>query len=69
LIEVKTTCGTRKTPFFLTSNERSLAEERPEDFRIFRLYEFAEAPKLFKLRPPLENAVILEPATYRASFG
>ncbi len=69
LIEVKTTCGTRKTPFFLTSNERSLAEERPQDFRIFRLYEFAEAPKLFRLKPPLENAVILEPATYRASFG
>ena len=69
LIEVKTTCGTQRTPFFLTSNERSLAEERPEDFRIFRLYEFTEAPKLFRLKPPLQNAVILEPATYRASFG
>jgi hypothetical protein len=69
LIEVKTTCGTQRTPFFLTSSERSLAEERPKEFRIFRLYEFGEAPRLFKLKPPLQNAVILEPASYRASFG
>lgn len=69
LIEVKTTCGTQRTPFFLTGNERSLAEERPEEFRIFRLYEFGEATRWFKLKPPLQNAIVLEPATYRASFG
>ena len=69
LIEVKTTCGVKTTPFFLTSNERSLADERPADFRLYRLYEFAQAPKLFKLRSPLQQAILLEPATYRASFG
>jgi hypothetical protein len=69
LIEVKTTHGTRKTPFFLSSNERSLSDERPEAFRIYRVYQFGHAPRLFKLRPPLEAAVILEPSTYRASFG
>lgn len=68
LLEVKTTCGGRTTPFFLTRNERSLSEERPEAFRIYRLYEFSQAPRLFKLRPPLEQAVILEPEAYRASF-
>jgi hypothetical protein len=69
LIEVKTTCGTRTTPFFLTSNERSFAEERPEAFRLYRVYEFDQAPRFFKLRPPLQQAVVLEPITYRASFG
>lgn len=69
LIEVKTTCGARKTPFFLTRNERSFAEERPEAFRLYRVYEFGEAPRFFKLRPPLEHAIVLEPETYRASFG
>jgi hypothetical protein len=68
LLEVKTTCGGRTTPFFLTRNERSLAQERPDAFRIYRLYEFSQAPRLFKLRPPLEQAVILEPEAYRASF-
>ena len=69
LIEVKTTHGTRTTPFFLSSNERSLSDERPESFRIYRVYEFGHSPRLFRLKPPLEQAVILEPATYRASFG
>ncbi len=69
LIEVKTTRGPQKTPFFLTRNERSVAEERPTEFRLARVYEFGEAPRFFKLRPPLEQAVSLEPVTYRASFG
>ncbi len=69
LIEVKTTRGTQKTPFFLTSNERSFADERPEAFRLYRVYEYGEAPRFFKLRPPLQQAVVLEPVTYRASFG
>ena len=69
LIEVKTTHGVRTTPFFLSSNERSLSDERPEAFRIYRVYEFGPSPRLFKLRPPLDRAVILEPTTYRASFG
>jgi hypothetical protein len=69
LIEVKTTCGPRVTPFFLTENERLFSEERPDAFRIYRVYEFGEAPRFFKLRPPLHQAVVLEPTSYRASFG
>ncbi len=69
LIEVKTTCGPRTTPFFLTRNERSLADERPDAFRLFRVYEFSAGRRLFKLRPPLEDHVRLEAETYRASFG
>lgn len=69
LIEVKTTQGGRTTPFFLTRNERSLADERPEAFRLFRVYEFSAANRLFRLRPPLEDFVRLEAETYRASFG
>jgi Domain of unknown function (DUF3883) len=69
LIEVKTTRGGRTTPFFLTRNERSLADERPEAFRLFRVYEFAAGNRLFKLRPPLEALVRLEAETWRASFG
>lgn len=69
LIEVKTTHGTRTTPFFLSSNERSLSDERPDAFRIYRVFEFGHSPRLFKLKPPLDQAVIFEPAIYRASFG
>jgi len=69
LIEVKTTQGVRSTPFFVTRNELSLAHERPEHFRLYRLYEVARAPRLFKLKPPLEKAVTLEAETWRARVG
>lgn len=69
LLEVKTTSGHKKTPFYLTENERSLSTERPDAFRIVRLYDFAREPKAFKITPPLESSVILSATNYRASFG
>lgn len=68
LLEVKTTNGTRTTPFMLTRNEHALSGERPDEFRIFRVFEFSKQPRLFKLRPPLEDVVALRPETFRASF-
>jgi hypothetical protein len=68
LLEVKTTIGAKLTPFFLTQNEKAVSDERPDAYRIVRLYDFARAPRAFELIPPLENAVLLQPQTYRASF-
>jgi Protein NO VEIN, C-terminal len=68
LIEVKTTNGSARTPFFLTRNERDLATEQPEDWRIYRVHLFASGPRVFVIAPPLENAVRLVPETWRASF-
>ena len=36
LIEVKTTNGPARTPFYLSRNERGLSVERPLDWRIYR---------------------------------
>jgi hypothetical protein len=68
LIEVKTTNGSARTPFFLTRNECDLAAERAEDWRIYRVHLFARGPRIFTLAPPLENAIKLTPETWRASF-
>ncbi len=68
LLEVKTTNGSARTPFFLTRNERDLAAERPQDWRIYRVHLFANEPRIFTIAPPLENAVNLRPDTWRASF-
>jgi len=68
LLEVKTTIGERLTPFFLTHNERLVSQERPEAFRIVRLFDFARSPRAFELHPPLENCVVLRPQVYRATF-
>ena len=69
LLEVKTTSGHRTTPFWITENERLLSVERPDAFRLVRLYDFAREPRAFELAPPLEASVVLRPASYRAGFG
>ncbi len=47
LIEVKTTNGAARTPFFLTRNEREFATERPEEWRIYRVHLFAKSSSYF----------------------
>jgi hypothetical protein len=68
LIEVKTTNGSARTPFFLTRNECAVASERPSEWQIYRVYEFAKAPRIFTVSPPLENSVRLRTETWQASF-
>jgi hypothetical protein len=68
LIEVKTTVGHMTTPFFLTENERAFSAERPDAFRLMRVYDFVRTPRAFELSPPLDACLLLRPAIYRASF-
>ena len=68
LIEVKTTNGPAKTPFFLSENEREFSDERADAFRLLRLYSFIEKPCAFELRPPLSERLALNPVSYRASI-
>ena len=68
LIEVKTTNGAARTPFFLSRNECELATERPHDWSIYRVHLFARQPRIFTILPPLEEAVHLRPVTWRATF-
>lgn len=69
LIEVKTTCGDALTPFFLSRTEKSLADQKPDQFSLYRVFDFAASPRIFTLRPPLEDAVRLEAESWRAAFG
>ena len=68
LIEVKTTNGAARTPFYLSRNECELASERPVDWSIYRVHLFARQPRIFTISPPLENTVNLKPETWRAFF-
>ena len=45
LIEVKTTNGWARTPFHISRNEVVVAEERPADWRLLRLWNFARMPR------------------------
>lgn len=68
LIEVKTTNGPAKTPFYMSENERLFSEERPDAFRLMRLHDFSTNPSGFELRPPLEDFLALRPTNYRAAL-
>ena len=69
LLEVKTTVGSDTTPFYITRNELSLSSERPEAFRLCRVFDFSIRPRMFELAPPLKNFVHLSPLSYEASFS
>lgn len=69
LIEVKTTNGSARTPFFLSRNERDVAEERPEDWRIYRVHHFAKEARIFTISAPLEDSLNLAAETWRATFS
>jgi hypothetical protein len=68
LIEVKTTNGSARTPFYLTRNEHDVAAERPEHWRIYRVHLFASEPRVFTLAPPLDQLVNLRAEVWQASF-
>lgn len=68
LIEVKTTNGWDRTPFYISRNECEVAEERREDWRLIRLWDFARAPKGFELHPPLERHLSLTATSFLAAL-
>ena len=69
LIEVKTTSFARETPFFVTKSELALSHEAKDQFRLYRLFEFRQSPRLFELSGALSQHCELDPITYRASFS
>ncbi len=68
LIEVKTTNGWERTPFHISRNELNVAENRPAEWRLLRLWNFARKPRAFELRPPLDAHVTLIANSYEARF-
>ncbi len=69
LIEVKTTTFGRDTPFFVSRGELALSQEAKDQFHLYRLFEFRQAPRLFDLPGALDQHCVLDPVSYRASFG
>jgi hypothetical protein len=68
LIEVKTTNGWERTPFYITRNELAVADERRSEWCLFRLWNFSREPKAFELYPPLEAHVTLTATAFVAGF-
>lgn len=67
-IEVKTTNGSARTPFFITRNEFDVANEVPMQWQIYRVHLFASGPRVFIISPPLDASLRLSTETWRVSF-
>lgn len=68
LLEVKTTKGYARTPFWISHNELAVAEERRAEWRLFRLWNVSRTPQAFELSPPLAAHVSLMPTQFLADF-
>ena len=69
LIEVKTTNGWDRTPFHITRHELAVATNRPTEWCLLRLWNFARTPRAFELHPPLHAHVTLIATSYEARFA
>jgi hypothetical protein len=68
-IEVKTTNFGERTPFYVSANEARFARDHSDRFRLYRLFEFRTAPRLFELSGPIESHCLMDAVSFRASFG
>lgn len=68
LIEVKTTNGWERTPFFISRNELAVAEEHRSEWCLFRIWNFSREPNAFELYPPLDAHVALTATVFQADF-
>jgi hypothetical protein len=56
-IAVKATTGGPGTPFRLTPGEAALRQAQPEAFQVYRLYDLAREPRVFRVRAARTLAV------------
>ncbi|MCZ8205059.1 DUF3883 domain-containing protein [Gemmatimonas sp.] len=69
LIEVKTTSFGAMTPFFASNREVAVSEERAANFKLYRVFKFREAPKVFVLSGALRESCVLDAVQFRVSLA
>jgi len=67
-IEVKTTGLGKHHPFYVSANEVRCSEDCPEQFRLYRVFDFARDPRVYVVGGSLSQTCRLEPVQYRASI-
>jgi hypothetical protein len=67
-IEVKTTGLGKHFPFYVTANEVRCSEDRPNQFQLYRVFDFGRNPRVYVVTGALSRECRLEPVEYRASI-
>ncbi|MEO8381888.1 MAG: DUF3883 domain-containing protein [Acidobacteriota bacterium] len=65
-IEVKTTQLGPWTPFYVTAGEMTFSAEHPNDYSLYRVYQFASDPRMFALEGRVEETCRVTPAQFVA---
>lgn len=68
LVEVKTTGLGRFFPFYVTRAEVACSETAAAEYRLYRVFDFGQRPRLYTLAGPLSAVLRLDPVQYRASL-
>lgn len=67
-IEVKTTSFGRETPFYLSRRELAFSKAQPDEFHLYRVFDFRREPRLFDLDGAVETRCNVSPITFLCSF-
>lgn len=68
-IEIKTTKGAALTPFFISPNELAFSNQHPENYFLYRVYEFdptTRSGKVFVLNGNLSTRIQVVPTQFKA---
>lgn len=66
MLEVKGTGLGKFFPFYVTANELRCSEDIPDQFHLFRVFDFGRTPRLYILHGALSQLCQLDPVLYRA---
>lgn len=66
MLEIKTTGLGKFFPFLVTSNEVRCSEDIPQQYHLFRVFDFGRKPRLYILHGSLRELCQLDPVLYRA---
>ena len=66
-LEVKTTGLGKYHPFLVTYLEFRCSEAEPDRFRLYRVFDFRSAPRVYVLPGRLSTTCRMDPALYRAA--
>jgi Domain of unknown function (DUF3883) len=67
-IEVKTTKLGKEAPFFFSANEYNFSQQNFSDYHLYRIFDFANIPKIFVLSGSFDSFCKVEAVNYKGIF-
>ncbi|MBW8367776.1 MAG: DUF3883 domain-containing protein [Arenimonas sp.] len=66
---MKTTAFSKSSPLYISRDEVAFSEDHADRYRLYRLFEFRDAPMMCEVVGSMKQKLILNAATYQATVG